>query len=159
GEAGGMACGTWIIAPLCDNHRWHWAVRAVAVPGSFLAFNAVYFAGLLTLLDANPGFDAPEWLLLGGAGALIAWILLVVMLHRTAIRVRELTGGGLVVNGVADDFIEALEKHRQSRECDKWLTLEGADRARRLLRLYRDEVDFLPELCICCGEPAATTVA
>jgi hypothetical protein len=27
------------------------------------------------------------------------------------------------------------------------------------MRLYRDEVDFLPELCVCCGEPATTAVA
>jgi hypothetical protein len=63
-----------------------------------------------------------------------------------------------VVNGVADDFVEALEKHRQSHERNKLLMLEGADRSRRYVRLYRDDADVLPEICVCCGAAASTTV-
>ncbi|OAI55190.1 hypothetical protein AYO44_00315 [Planctomycetaceae bacterium SCGC AG-212-F19] len=157
-DPSGTAVLTWLIAPLCDSHRWHWTLRTIAVPASLVGVLFVYGATVMTVLEGQAGNDAVEWVLGLGLVCLVGWIALVIGLHRTSIRLTEVWDNALVVNGVADDFVEALEKHRQSSERGKLLMLEGADRSRRFVRLFRDDADALPEICVCCGEAAATSV-
>jgi hypothetical protein len=145
---------TWIVAPLCGFHRWHWVFRRLAMCFAFLFFGAAYCSGLLANLLAQIGLNGVEGLSLSIALALGGCIVPALWLQRTSLRVIAVGTGDLLLNGVAQEFVEALAKYRASVECAIPLALPGVEHTRRQVRLFRDEVESLPMVCICCGELA-----
>lgn len=151
----GMLMKTWLVAPFCDAHRGHWLRRAVAIPLSFLVF-AVAVCGGIGFAHSQRATDpdAPKWQMGIMLVGVLGWLGFIIYLHYTSVRVSAVKTDSLLVQGVGEGFPAALEQHRQSAQRHQPLTLEGVDRTRRQVRLFRDELAVMPALCVCCGEPA-----
>jgi hypothetical protein len=117
-----------VRAPFCEQHRWHWLWRLLVILASLFF---VLFAGIATIIvmaSTRPQGGA------GGADALrgfacvaslalfLAWLILALILQNTAIRPREITDTEILLTGVSEAFVEAVEE---------------ADRERRHLRRER----------------------
>jgi hypothetical protein len=99
-------------APLCEQHRWHWLVRQVFVGLSLLGL-AVYVAGLVAFFmnAAPPQADqlAP-FVILGGMSLFAVWLIAIIVLQSTAIRAAEITKTHILLAGVSEAFVQAVEE-------------------------------------------------
>lgn len=143
---------SWLVAPLCDAHRWHFLLRRLAIPLTLVAVVIASVAGFAFAVEARLGAAELQLVLLAGFVGFVGWIVLTIYLYYTGIRAEEV-GSSMLVAGVADGFIEAMGKHRQAMEREKPLYLEGAAQSRRQIRLYRNDTIAFPDVCIYCGEP------
>ncbi|OAI55189.1 hypothetical protein AYO44_00310 [Planctomycetaceae bacterium SCGC AG-212-F19] len=158
GNAAGTPVQTWVIAPLCDAHRGHWRIRALAVPLTLIALGIGFCGGMIGAIKTDAGAATAQIIFLATGTGFIGWVVMSALLHYTSIRLRTFDFDSLELTGVAEEFAEAVAKHRLSPEHEKPLALEGAGSARRQVRLGRHEVNDLPAVCVCCGAPATERV-
>lgn len=157
-NAAGAPVQTWIIGPLCDAHRGHWRMRALAVPLTLITLGIAFCGGMIGAIKADAGAGTAQIIFLVAGIGFIGWVVMSTVLHYTSIRLRTFDFDSLELTGVAEEFAGAVAKHRQSPEHEKPLALEGAGSARRQVRLGRHEVNDLPAVCVCCGAPATDRV-
>jgi hypothetical protein len=99
-----------LTCPLCNKHKWYWYVRPVIVVGSMLLFLAVAVSGLMITLDmGRPAQDTA--LAVVGIGTLVlifVWLVIVIIADSTGIRATEITHREICIQGVSDEFAEAV---------------------------------------------------
>jgi hypothetical protein len=139
----------WVRAPLCPAHRWHWTARSLAVPLLLVALLFASCAGVINVDKEHAGTA-----MLVCFGGFLLWCVTAAVLHYTSIHLRRITEKGVVLAGVAPAFVAALAAHRLAPNARQPLNLEGADRLRRTVRLFRQELLVLPPVCMRCGERA-----
>ncbi|OAI47586.1 hypothetical protein AYO44_01530 [Planctomycetaceae bacterium SCGC AG-212-F19] len=148
-EKGGKV-QSWLLAPLCGSHKWHWSGRSALIRLAGVGYIVAICAGLFTLINERTTLT-PILMLVG----FFLWGGLALWLHYTSIRATVITDTHLTLTGVAEPFAEAVRQHRKSATRDVPLALAGSDRMRRPIRLTRAELQApLPPVCMVCGEPA-----
>lgn len=147
----GQGMQIWLIAPFCVTHGNHWLVRSI-IPPLTLWVLVIGGGGLLVVV----AWHLPVLVLVAVLTNFLIWCGLSVFLDRTSIHPKEITEENVVLTGVAPEFIEALQMHRQSTDRLKPLSLAGASRANREIRLTDDELrGCLPMICMHCGKQAS----
>jgi hypothetical protein len=111
-----------VSAPLCYRHQGHWTIRTALILAGLL----ILVAGVFVLATLNVHRDLATWFWLGWLGALIAWVITVIVLSVTAVRPTSITDREIILTGVAPEFVDALENQDRLRA-----------RADRQLRGYR----------------------
>jgi hypothetical protein len=105
-------------APFCEQHQGHWIIRTVTLLVTTvlaIAIGVGAFVAFITLTD-RPGrppqaaeFVAP--LLCGGSIVVfIAWLVVIAVVQNTAIRPDEITRTSILLNGVSEEFVNAVEE-------------------------------------------------
>ncbi len=128
-----------IQAPLCAQHRGHWAVRGWITWGGFgllCLLGGMVFAFLIAN-DKRPGGEPLMGLAcLGGVLLGLIWLIVIAILQHTGIRPQEITDRSIILTNVSEEFEEALWDQRDQRRA-----LREKPRRRR----DRDEDDEEPE--------------
>jgi hypothetical protein len=78
--------------------------------------------------------DVAAWICVGGVGLFLIWVLTVIVLQLTEIRPKEITEKDIVLTGVSEGFIAALDELDMER--DAW--------RKRILRDLEEEEEDLP---------------
>ena len=108
-----------INAPFCQEHRNHWLLRTLVGVFGFIGVVAVSFALLVLAAIISGGrgpSDKPLLFAVSVGGVLfVAWLVTVIVLQGTAIRVKEITDKSMTLLGVNKSFISALRDHREER--------------------------------------------
>lgn len=106
-----------VQAPFCPRHQWHWISRFVVVMGSFLLFVAILVGALMLVVDmAQPRQDqALKFLGIGAVVLIVVWFLIFISAANTGIRAKEITGEEILLYGVSDEFVAAMEDTQQER--------------------------------------------
>jgi hypothetical protein len=106
-----------IQAPLCDRHRSHWLARQiVAGVATFLALAIGVFAmvAFIAMDTARPRPNYADAVMglscVGGIAVFIAWVIAIMISQNTAIRPDEITRTHILLNGVSEDFVNAVEE-------------------------------------------------
>jgi hypothetical protein len=142
---------SWLVAPLCFEHRNHWRARAAITGLSLYLFLGLGLASW-TIVPWEP-----KWvLLLPPVVGLALWSGLTFWLHQTSIRILQIDESNVTLSGVAPDFVESLYKHRLGPQRVVPLALEGKGSLAKVRLVGNELQGGLPPLCICCGEPATT---
>lgn len=90
-----------LLAPFCPRHRHHWHARQIAIGLAALAF-ALGVGG--SLAWHPPAF---LWVLVVLFPLLVATVIVV---HRTSVRAVEVTEAFVVIDGVCDEFLDAMSQ-------------------------------------------------
>jgi hypothetical protein len=96
-------------APFCPRHENHWRRRSELISISILA---VVFAMGLSMGWYRPMFPVVLFVLFPIAIAFVTWV------HRSSVRPTEVTNTHLVIDGVCDEFVEALVRRDQAIAVD-----------------------------------------
>jgi hypothetical protein len=92
-------------APFCPRHQNHWYARQAVISVSVL----VLFAALFGSLGWHPpAFPVALFVLFP------AIIVVVTLVHRSSVRPTEVTNTHLVIDGVCDEFVDALVRRDQA---------------------------------------------
>jgi hypothetical protein len=123
-----------VKAPFCDQHKGHWFNRSLLMWGTFFLFGGIGFAVLLIGAGAakNGRDSAMPFVCMGDLFLVVAWLTIVVVIQSTAIRPKEITDEEIVLAGVCDEFVDAVEEAKQERY---------ARRRKRLGRWDDDEAE------------------
>jgi hypothetical protein len=100
-------------APFCERHQYHWHNRSLLIWG----------VGLVLVLTAAAGFIAGNVLLdpkfddllsvvayVSGMALIFLWIVGIAIVQTTTIRPRVITKTEIVLKGVSEAFVEALQE-------------------------------------------------
>jgi hypothetical protein len=146
----GQESHSWVIAPLCAGHKNDWLLRGLVVPLTLVVWLILSCAGMISAGKENAGIS----FLVGIAGFAL-WIVLSLVLHYTSIHAKRISGSELVLRGVAEEFVQAVQQYRQSPQHGCAPSFPGGGLARNQLRLTRAEIEAqLPPVCMRCGAPA-----
>jgi hypothetical protein len=127
-----------IQAPFCALHREHWRLRligmcvttVVALVASIGCF--YYFVKLQEMRPRPPLAElVVPWLCVGMAVTPITWLVIFATLRETAIRADEITETHILLNGVSNVFVEAVEEAEIERRVRlrQWEVAEAIERA------------------------------
>jgi hypothetical protein len=126
-----MTKRTTIQAPFCDQHKGHWFNRTLLISLTGVALAAIVipaFIFAITLGDRpGRGNDFAPFVCIGGVVLFVVWLILVIIAQSTAIRPKEITDYEITLQGVSNEFVDAMEERDRAR------------RSRR--RQRRDELD------------------
>jgi hypothetical protein len=129
---------THVQGPFCDRHKGHWLSRVLIV-ASTAVLVAMVGIGAIVLVSAAPRQRGDESLTglvcLGGFVLFLAWLIAMMIVQNTAIRPKEITDYDIVLTGVCDAFVDAVEEADRERE---------AARRQRRRRHDDDEDDYVP---------------
>jgi hypothetical protein len=136
-------------APMCDQHQNHWTVRlAISWAASiFVIFIGVASIVLVILLDnAGPrqGDVFSPFICVGSLILFVGFLILLAIVQNTAIRPDEITATHILLNGVSEAFVTAVEEAEIERRVRlrQW---EYEDEAERPLRRHAgDDEESLP---------------
>jgi hypothetical protein len=136
--------------PLCDRHQNHWTIRLAigwAATVTFIVTAIAVIVAIIILENAGPRIAdmAAPFLCLGAMFVFIGLLILVAILHNTSIRPDEITGTHILINGVSDAFVTAVEEAEIERRVRlrQW---EYEDEAERPPRRRTSDVDVsLPQ--------------
>jgi len=99
-----------IQAPLCHEHRYHWALRtATILLGIF-----VLLGGAIACINV-PSETVAGWCWIAWFVALMAWLSMAVVLSTTAVRVVSITDHDIDIAGVALQFVDAMDNWGPAR--------------------------------------------
>lgn len=136
-------------APLCDQHQNHWTIRLAINWAAAIAIIFLGIAGVVLLIlldDAGPGPGDILFPLLcsGGLFLFIGVLILLAILQNTSIRPDDITATHILLNGVSDAFVTAVEEAEIERRVRlrQWEYEDEAERAPR--KRARDDEDFTP---------------
>lgn len=121
-----------VKVPFCAGHAWHWINRNLLIAGTFVLFAAI---GIISVVVAtNVPRDLEQKIMpvicIGDLVLLVTWLVIIVVAQTTAIRPKEITDKEVVLAGVCNEFVDAVE------EADREY------RARRIrARRVRDEAE------------------
>ncbi len=123
-----------VPVPLCEQHKGHWSMRLLI---NLLGLFVVLVFGIVAVVAvANDveffGLDSSFFVFLAG-GVFVAWIILLTVLHYTAIRTTEITEYQVILTGVSHGYVEALR--------EEWGYEDGYGRSRRRRRRDDDDDD------------------
>src|SRR5262249_4265056 len=147
-SATGERSSATVLAPFCQMHRSHWQARYVIIGIGIWTWLISVIAGLYFV----PRQDWNLVYIFAGIG-LAAWFGMMLYLELSAIRLKNVSAQLIELSGIAEEFIEALRVHRESRDGSE---LSGDRSALTRVRLTRGEAESgdLPDVCVFCGEPA-----
>jgi hypothetical protein len=116
-----MTKRTTVQAPLCEQHEGHWLNRLLLIWGSFFLFGLVGLAGIV--LAANLPLPDREnvfpFVCIGSIILVVIWLVIVIVCQNTVIRPREITDEEIMLTGVCDAFVNAVEDERAERRARK----------------------------------------
>ncbi len=105
-----------VQAPFCNRHRWHWILQGAITWGgtivlALLACSAFVALFVLDEMRPRPRFadTAEPFLCMGSMLAFVAWIIMLAILQSTTIRPDEITRTHILLNGVSEEFVDAVE--------------------------------------------------
>jgi hypothetical protein len=126
-------------APFCEHHQGHWTMRTVIAWVATILANAIAvgsIASFIALENARPRQPAADillpWLCVGSIGIFVVWLLVIAILQNTAIRPEEITRTHILLNGVSEEFVNAVEEAEIER------------RVRLRQWEYEDEAEEMP---------------
>jgi hypothetical protein len=130
--------------PLCERHKWHWGGRTAVILLSLLALLLLLFGAIVI---ASKLQVEPEFVFIPFAALFLAWLGLAITLSVTTVRPTEITDKSITLQGVSEEFIDALNEARRGddryrprrRSQDDDDEDEDEDRPRR--RRSRDDAD------------------
>src|SRR6516162_11189643 len=101
-------------APLCERHQGHWTIRAVISWAGTILVVLLCTAGLaffIALIDwrQRHAEDLGGLVCLASLGVFVVWLIVLAVLQNTAIRPDEITRTHILLNGVSDEFVQAVE--------------------------------------------------
>jgi hypothetical protein len=112
-------------APFCDRHKGHWSNRDAYTWGTFLFFSFLVGIGLIVSFS-QPVPMRGDFFSFVGFGACImfvVWVIIVIVVHNTGIRAKEITETNILLKGVSASFVEAVEeadRQRRLRKLEHW---------------------------------------
>jgi hypothetical protein len=127
-------------APFCEQHQGHWTLRTVIIWVTTIlvvVFSIGSFIVFIALEEARPRQQAPEiigpMLCVGTMILFVAWMIVIGIMQNTAIRPDEITNTHILLNGVSDAFVEAVEEAEIERRVRlrQWQHEDEAERAPR----------------------------
>jgi hypothetical protein len=106
-----------VQVPLCDSHKGHWLYRLLIVLGSFFLLLFVGIVGAVLFAVAPRQFQdsAGPFMCLGGAFLFIIWVVVLIVAQNTAIRPREITDDEIMLTGVCNEFVAAVDEAEHAR--------------------------------------------
>ena len=136
-------------APLCERHQNHWTIRLAISWAAAVAVVVLAIAGvvLLVILDRpgpGPGDILFPVLCSGGLFLFVGLMILLAIVQRTSITPDEITGTHILLNGVSEAFVTAVEEAEIERRVRlrQW-EYEDEDEAERAPRKRaRDDEAF-----------------
>jgi hypothetical protein len=99
-------------APLCDSHQGHWTIRQALQLVSLIGlviFGICLVIFFMTVQPQQAG-DLIAVAFIGGFVLLTAWLILVAIVQSSAIRAVEITKTHMLLAGVSDGFVLAVEE-------------------------------------------------
>jgi hypothetical protein len=107
-----------LCAPFCDRHQNHWLTRLWIILGGVAALVLVFIIliALIILTARTEGMFYHGLTLLLGVGGIIGVTIAWALLLRRTIHKVKISRDYIVLGGVHDRFIDALEEHRLQRE-------------------------------------------
>ena len=125
-----------VRAPLCEQHKNHWAWRTAFILGGFLVFLLLGVVSVMVLSNqANQG-GADEaiggLLCFGTVISGLVWLIAAAIIHSLGIRPTEITDRTITLVHVSPAFVEALEMVRAEQEDKRqrlWQDRRPMDRA------------------------------
>jgi hypothetical protein len=136
--------------PLCDKHQGHWTIRLAMGWAAAVVVIVMAIAGVVAIImlenagPRNADVFAP-FLCFTWVFAFIGLLILLVILHSTSIRPDEITRTHILLNGVSEAFVTAVEEAEIERRVRlrQW---EYEDEAERAPRRRTSDVDVsLPQ--------------
>lgn len=133
------------VLPFCHRHRNHFRWRAWFLGGVFAVLFAAFVTGTgLMLTDANNRNAGP--LVAVSLLGLVLWVVLAVVVSRTAIRPTMMTETDITLAGLSTKFVRAVVDYRREERGDAPALGEETDydrmlRERRHNRLKRQLED------------------
>jgi len=100
-----------VQVPLCRRHRRHWGGRVVAMLATFVAAAVLVFLLEVWLSSGRHqmgSYEALFWMFGIPVVAFLAWVILVVVLARTAMGALEMTNDYVTIGGVSSKFVDAV---------------------------------------------------
>jgi hypothetical protein len=106
-----------VQVPLCEDHKWHWINRNLIIWGGLLVAGAlvVAIAVLVSVLPREHQDMFGAGLCIAGGGLFFVWVIGVVIAQSTAIRPKEINDHSITIEGVAAEFVEAIEERERKR--------------------------------------------
>jgi hypothetical protein len=106
-----------VQVPLCDRHHGHWLYRHLIVWGLFgflLLLSAA--AGLIVaILPGRHQDTIGPFACIAGLVFFVGWLIVLIVAQSTAIRPKEITQDEIVLQGVSDAFVEAVQTADEER--------------------------------------------
>jgi hypothetical protein len=116
-----------VHAPLCDEHKNHWAWRNWVLWLGLVILAVLGIASLVLLAtqqDRRGGSNPIAGLACAGtAVAFLIWLITVAIIQQGAIRPTEITDDEITLTNVSAGFVDALEKEQNKRAPeyeDRW---------------------------------------
>jgi hypothetical protein len=137
-------------APLCERHQWHWVLRQGFIGFSFLAL-IIFYAGLVAFFMNAPRQQLDLFAPLVIAGTIVlmvAWLVAVIVAQSTAIRAAEITKTHILLAGVSEAFVQAVEEAEIERRVRlrQWEDDDAESVPRRRHARDRNQDDIAPRL-------------
>jgi hypothetical protein len=101
-----------VKAPFCQRHSWHWLNRNLLMIATFFLFGAVGIAALVVITNLPRDLEQQfmPFVCIGDIALLVAWLVVVVVAQNTAIRTKEITDRDIVIAGLCDEFVHAVDE-------------------------------------------------
>jgi hypothetical protein len=100
-------------APFCEQHQNHWLIRTTVIWTTTISLLALGIGAIVFVvyLEAHRMADLFfPFLCIGGVVLLVGWLILIGVLQSTSIRPDEITSTHILLNGVAEEFVQAVEE-------------------------------------------------
>jgi hypothetical protein len=111
-----------VRAPFCGRHKSHWFHRSLLMWGvgavTIVATSVLFvFSATLEFQDGRRNFSplTSALCVVGGAGLLIVWLVIIIVVHTATIRPKVITKSEMVLKGVAEAFVQAVQEADQQR--------------------------------------------
>jgi hypothetical protein len=121
GEALAKPYRVSLFAPMCEAHQKHWSERTRVIYGSLLLWIVFIVGGFVFLAaTARQGKENPfaSFLCPAMFVSLLAWVILTLTVENTTIRMIEHKEDHITLTGVAEEFVQAVEKQHKYRELE-----------------------------------------
>jgi hypothetical protein len=104
-----------VRAPFCDRHQRHWLDRRLLSWGSGASLGLVGCGAFAFLAMHESHVPGPEVACFGGLCLLVVWLIVVVIVRSTEIQPVVITKSEVVLKGVAEEFVEAIQEADRAR--------------------------------------------
>jgi hypothetical protein len=132
-------------APLCEDHQGHWTTRLVinwVIGVLAIGLSVGGFIGFIALDSARPRGPNTDGLMammcIGSLVAFFGWLIMAAILHNTSIRPDEITRTHILLAGVSETFVDAVEEAEIERRV-RLRQMQEEDKLDRPRRVSADE--------------------
>jgi hypothetical protein len=101
-----------IQAPFCEEHKRHWLFRQILLGVSLIGI-VLYGVSLVVFFLNAPPRNADlfgPFILVGSVALVIGWLIGFTILQNTGIRAAEITKTHILLAGVSEAFVQAVEE-------------------------------------------------